>query len=195
MSTPVLHLLAGPNGAGKTTFYDRVLGPATGLPFINADRIAAERWPDDPAAHGYEAAALAAERRREAIAEGRSFASETVFSHPSKLELLRSAGEAGYRRHLYVILIPEELAVRRVEVRVETGGHGVPEEKVRARFHRLWQLLRQGIDLVEDARVLDNSRAATPFRLVARFSAGRLLGPTSWPSWAPDELQEPDGPS
>lgn len=189
MPAPVLHLLAGPNGAGKTTFYERVLGPATGLPFINADRIAAERWPDDPATRGYEAAALAAEQRRQALRERRSFASETVFSHPSKLDLLRAAGEAGYRRHLYVILIPEELAVQRVEVRVETGGHAVPEEKVRARFHRLWRLLRQAIELVEEARVLDNSRAATPFRPVARFSDGRLLGPASWPPWAPAELR------
>jgi predicted ABC-type ATPase len=66
----------------------------------------------------------------------RSFVSETVFSHPSELDLLRTAGVAGYRRYLYVILKPEELAVQRVLVRVETGGHAVPEEKLRARFRR-----------------------------------------------------------
>lgn len=189
MATPVLHLLAGPNGAGKTTFSERVLAPATGLPFVNADRIAEARWPDDPVAHAYDAAELAAEERREAIRERRSFVSETVFSHPSKLALLRTAGEAGYRRTLYVVLIPEELAVQRVLVRVETGGHAVPEEKVRARYRRLWRLLRDAVGLADEARVLDNSRAAKPFRPVARFSAGRLVGSTDWPPWTPPELR------
>jgi len=187
--TPVLHLLAGPNGAGKTTFYERVLGPATGLPFINADRIAEERWPEDPMSHGYDASALAAEERAAAIRDRRSFITETVFSHPSKLDLLRAAGEAGYRRFLHVILIPEELAVQRVLVRVETGGHPVPEEKIRGRFRRLWQLLREAIALADEVQVLDNSRAATPFRVVARSAKGRFLGTPDWPAWAPEELR------
>jgi predicted ABC-type ATPase len=68
-----LHLIAGPNGAGKTTFYEEILGPATWLPFINADMIARERWPEDPVTHAYEAAAEAAALRQAAIEEGRSF--------------------------------------------------------------------------------------------------------------------------
>jgi predicted ABC-type ATPase len=44
--SPDLFLLAGPNGAGRTTFVERVLAP-TGLDFINTDRIAALRWPDE----------------------------------------------------------------------------------------------------------------------------------------------------
>jgi predicted ABC-type ATPase len=189
MATPVLHLVVGPNGAGKTTFYERVLGPATRLPFINADRIALERWPDDPGAHSYEAALLADERRVSAIADRRSFATETVFSHPSRLEWFRRAREAGYRLSLYVILIPEELAVLRVAIRVETGGHDVPESKIRARFRRLWRLTRQAIELADDAEVLDNSRAAVPFRLVARYHRGKLVGAADWPAWTPPVLQ------
>ena len=190
MATPVLHLLAGPNGAGKTTFFEKILHPATGLPFINADRIAQLRWPEHPAAHAYEAAREAAEIRRRLIEERRSFVTETVFSHPSKLDLLRRAGAAGYQRILYGILIPEELAVQRVLVRVRTGGHDVPEEKIRGRFRRLWRLIRQAIALVEDAEILDNSRAKTPFRLVARYHQGELLGSASWPLWTPPELLE-----
>ncbi len=98
MTTPVLHLIVGPNGAGKTTFYDEILGPATRLPFINADLIAQQRWPNDTGARAYEAAREAAALRQSAIEDRRSFIAETVFSHPSKLDLLRSAGAAGYRR-------------------------------------------------------------------------------------------------
>lgn len=189
MPSPVLHLIVGPNGAGKTTFYEEILRPATGLPFINADLIARQRWPSDESAHAYEAAREAAELRRSAIEDRRSFVTETVFSHPSKLDLLRTAGVAGYRRYLYVILIPEELAVQRVGVRVEIGGHDVPEDKIRSRFRRLWQLVRQAIALADEAEVRDNSRAKTAFRLVARYHGGALIGSAEWPPWTPPELR------
>lgn len=190
MPTPVLHLIAGPNGSGKTTFYERILGAATGLPFINADEIAAERWPADPAAHAYEASLAAAELRDAQIRERRSFATETVFSHPSKLELLRAAAAAGYRTMLHVILVPEELAVARVALRVELGGHSVPENKIRERWRRLWPLVRSAIAPAQEAEVRDNSRAATPFRVVARYRGGRLVGAADWPGWTPRELVE-----
>jgi len=186
--TPVLHLVAGPNGAGKTTFYERVLGPATRLPFVNADQIARERWPADPARHAYEAAELATVRRHELILERRSFVAETVFSHPSKLDLIREAQSAGYLVYLHVILIPEDLAVARVELRRELGGHDVPEEKIRSRFRRLWELVRQALGLVDEAELLDNSRAATPFRRIARYHRGRLVATDQPPPWTPAEL-------
>lgn len=191
--TPVLHLIVGPNGAGKTTFYERVLKPGTHLPFINADRIAQHKWPEDPAGRSYEAAEIAAGRRRAAIDAGESFATETVFSHPSKLELIQAARAARFQTYLHVILIPEELAVRRVPVRVELGGHNVPEEKIRARFRRLWQLVRRAIDLTDEAEVLDNSRAGAPFRKVARFQKGEPIGDADWPSWTPDDLRDDRG--
>src|SRR4051794_11389469 len=96
MADPVLHLLAGPNGSGKSTLWTHVLDLELHLEFVNADAIAGNRWPDDPAIHAYEAAELAAARRDELIAAGRSFATETVFSHQSKIDLVRSAVEAGY---------------------------------------------------------------------------------------------------
>src|SRR6185312_4615708 len=75
---PVLHLLAGPNGAGKSSYVRDVLAPATHLPFINADEIAASRWPDAQVEHAYEAAQIAESHRRAMITTGESFISETV---------------------------------------------------------------------------------------------------------------------
>ena len=189
MPTPVVHLVVGPNGAGKTTFYNENLGPLTHLPWINADSIALQRWPRNPAAHAYEAARVASEERRAAIRERRSFASETVFSHPSKLDLLHEARDAGYLTHLHVILIPEELAVERVRIRAEEGGHDVPEEKIRQRYHRLWKLIRAAISSAHQADVRDNSRLHPSFRLVARFLDGELVGSADWPPWTPPDLR------
>src|SRR5699024_848791 len=88
---PALHLLAGPDGAGKSSYAHDVLVPVTSLPFINADEIAAEKWPTDQVEHAYEAARIAEARRRATIAEGSSFVSETVFSHPGKVDLVADA--------------------------------------------------------------------------------------------------------
>src|SRR5699024_8596455 len=107
------------NGAGKSTFASRVLQPITHLEFVNADLIAAERWPDAPMEHAYEASRAAAVERDRLLAARRSFMTETVFSHPSKVDLVDQAAGLGYLVHLHVILVPVDLAVLRVADRVQ----------------------------------------------------------------------------
>ena len=158
---PVLHLIAGPNGAGKTTLATRVIAPVTHLPFINADVIAAQRWPEAQAEHAYEASQVAADQRQELILARASFITETVFSHPSKLALIRDAQDEGYLVLLHVVLVPEGLSVARVGDRVRRGGHTVPEDKIRERYRRLWALVVQARVLAERAYIYDNSRATT----------------------------------
>ncbi len=185
---PLLHLLAGPNGAGKSSYVRDVLAPATHLPFINADEIAASRWPDAQAEHAYEAAQIAEAQRRDLIAAEDSFISETVFSHPSKVQLVSDAADAGYLVHLHVIMVPVELTVQRVLERVRRGGHAVPEKKIRDRYERLWQYIGSAIRIADVAEVFDNSSARTPFRLCATYQHGALIGTPNWPKWAPGEL-------
>ncbi len=197
MATPVLHLIGGPNGAGKTTFFTYVLEPETGLEFVNADVIAADRWPGEEMAHAYEAAAVAASVRQARLEERSSFVAETVFSHESKVELLADAKKRSYRVVLHIVLIPEELAVARVVNRVANGGHDVPEEKVRERYRRLWGHLAVAVTLADEAHVYDNTRADTPFRLVASYLRGQVAASPAWPAWTPDDLRnagKPPGP-
>lgn len=189
-ASPDLSLLAGPNGAGKTTFYEMVLA-ATGLDFINADRIGALRWPGDEVAHAYEAAAEAAALRERYIADRRSFITETVFSRPSKVDMVEHAVAAGYRVHLRVLIVPVELSVARVAQRAAEGGHDVPELKIRERHERLWAHVVEAIDRVHEARVYDSSRqAGRDFVEVARYQYGTLLGELRWPDWAPPALTD-----
>lgn len=188
MNTPVLHVLAGPNGSGKTTFVRAVLAPATHLPFINADEIATGRWPGQEEQHAYAASAAAAAARADALAARRSFITETVFSHPSKVELVLQARRAGYLVELHVMLMPEDATVARVAHRVRNGGHTVPGPKIRERYARLWALIRDAVPATDRATFYDNSRAATPFVTVATFERGRRSGPASWPAWTPAEI-------
>ncbi|MBI2703916.1 MAG: AAA family ATPase [Actinobacteria bacterium] len=189
MSDPVLHVFAGPNGAGKTTFYDKVLRPVTHLEFVNADLIAADRWAGAAMEHAYEAAELAAAARARFLQSRRSFVAETVFSHESKVALLREAARCGYRVTLHIMLISEELAVARVADRLANGGHDVPENKVRERFKRLWRHLTDAIVLVDEARVYDNAKATEPYRLVAVYVDGHATVPPDWPAWTPADLR------
>ncbi len=183
-----MHLLAGPNGAGKSTFVTEVLEPVTRLPFINADLIAAERWPEAQAEHAYDASQAAADERSRLMAARASFITETVFSHPSKIDLVAQASALGYLVHLHVVLVPESLPVARVAARVARGGHDVPTEKIRERYARLWPLVAAARDLADRATFYDNSRAAKPFRVVATFERGRLVGTAAWPIWTPRAL-------
>ena len=183
-----LDLVAGPNGAGKSTFVRLTLAAVRpGVAFVNADVIAAQRWPDNPQAHAYEAARIAAATRAELIARQQPLIAETVFSHPSKLDLLRKAAAAGYYTGLHVVMVPEDLAVARVAARVAAGGHTVPEDKIRQRHRRLWPLVADAIALADVASVYDNSRHRGP-REVALFVRGVPIGDPSWPAWASQAL-------
>jgi predicted ABC-type ATPase len=183
-----LDLVVGPNGAGKSTFVRLTLAPVLpGASFVNADAIAEQRWPDDPAAHSYEAARIATATRTGLIERRQPLIAETVFSHPSKLDLLREATAAGYYTALHVVMVPEDLAVARVAARVAGGGHPVPEDKIRARYRRLWPLVADAMVLADTATVYDNTRRAGP-RDVAVLSHGFTVGGPSWPDWTPDAL-------
>jgi predicted ABC-type ATPase len=184
-----LDLVVGPNGAGKSTFVRLTLAPVLPLHtvFVNADLIAQQRWPDDAEVHSYEAARIAAATRDALVARREPFIAETVFSHPSKLGLLRQAAAAGYYTAVHVMLVPEALAVARVTARVGGGGHAVPEEKIRQRYRRLWPLVADAIVLGDTATVYDNSQRSGP-SAVADFSHGFVIGKPLWPDWAPVAL-------
>src|SRR5580658_7456879 len=99
MAAPRLIFVAGANGAGKSTFYETFLR-GSGLPFVNADRIAAALGASIP-----EAAQVADAARVQLLADGESFVTETVFSDPvgAKLPFLRDAIAAGFRVTLYYV--------------------------------------------------------------------------------------------
>lgn len=178
----------GPNGAGKSSFVDHVLAPA--LPMsavVDPDVIAAQRWPGEESQHAYEAARVAARTRTALIERRTPFIAETVFSHPSKLELITEAKQAGYDVSLHALLVPVELALARVEMRVAAGGHTVPRRKIRDRYARLWPLVAQAVVAADTARIWNNSALAGP-ALVATFAGGRIVGSIDWPAWTPEAL-------
>ena len=180
-----LDLIVGPNGAGKSTVYERLIAPdRPGLPFVNADRIAHDRFPGHELEQAYAASEIAA-KTRDALIEARlDFCSETVFSHESKVDLVTMAAAAGYDVVLHVVMIPLELSGPRVARRVASGGHDVPTDKLASRFARLWPLVATVVPTCHRAVFYDNAADQGPSE-VGSFRYGIADYPPRWPEWAP----------
>ncbi|MEB0056666.1 zeta toxin family protein [Variovorax sp. RTB1] len=181
-----MFLLAGPNGAGKSTLYELAIAPRIQAPFINADLIQREELRDASMSAAYTAASIAENRRRLALKQGLSFVSESVFSHPSKLELVDDARRVGFRVVLYHVNVGKpELSVSRVALRVGEGGHDVPEDKIRKRYDRNQPLIRQAVLRADFAFVFDNSQLNVSPQRILSFKAGRITATASAiPDWA-----------
>jgi predicted ABC-type ATPase len=198
VTPPVFYLLAGPNGAGKSTLYRAAVAegliPAE-IEFVNADLFEAAHLSQvaEPTARSEQARRWADQRRATLLGAGRSFVSETVFSHPSKLQLLADAQAAGFRTVLLVVCVDDaQQLVRRVAQRVREGGHAVPPDRILARYPRTLAHLKGAVRLADLALLYDTSGAAIqPPRLVARCRRG--LPPVvtgQLPAWAAGVLAD-----
>lgn len=185
MNDKQLWLLAGGNGAGKSTFYRTQLQPL-GIPFVNADLIARELFPDAPELHSYQAASIAEELRSRLLTEGQTFCFETVFSHPSKIDFLARAKALGYQTVLvFIHLCTPSLNKARISQRLAEGGHFVPDGKVENRIPRTLDNIKTAILLADDCYLLDNSSAALPFAQIAHLHHGNLVhAQQPLPEWA-----------
>ena len=164
-----------------------ILGPP--LEFVNADPH--ERAHLQHITSGEErsrAARIWADGRRATLLATRTpFATETVFSHPTKLDLIANAQRQGFTVALCVVALddPQRL-LGRVAQRVREGGHPVPPERILARYPRTMALLAQAVRQADVAYLYDAAevRAGGP-QLVAVRSAGNstpVVAPL--PAWA-----------
>jgi predicted ABC-type ATPase len=166
VAQPVFYLLAGPNGAGKSTLFraviDEGLIPAE-AEFVNADLFEAAHLQhlDNPQLRSEQAREWTDGRRAELLEAGQSFASETVFSHESKLALIEHAQRCGFAVVLLVVCLddPKRLLAR-VHQRVQEGGHAVPAERILARYPRTLSNLARAVRLANLAMLYDTGGAS-----------------------------------
>jgi predicted ABC-type ATPase len=193
---PILVMLAGSNGAGKSTFYAAYLA-GLGLPFVNADMIAAELRAGSRAAPAQLASLpvdqaaqrLADEERQASIVLGRSFVTETVLSDPvgAKVAMLRDARARGFEVWLFFIGIGSAAVSRaRVRERVASrAGHDVPDRRIEERYPRTLANLPGAVAAASAAVLLDNDSVEAPYRFVAFFQDGTLARRSRLsPKWA-----------
>jgi predicted ABC-type ATPase len=185
MGDPNVIVLAGPNGSGKTTAAPTLLKDTLGLvEFVNADVIAQGLAGFDPAGVALEAGQIMLRRLRELADQRRDFAFETTLAGRSLATWLAGLTAGGYQFHLVFLWLPSaDLAVARVADRVRMGGHGVPEETIRRRYHRgLRNFFRLYRPLAARWTFYDNSHAAGS-RLIAAgegSTVGEVAVPEIW---------------
>jgi len=171
---PNLYVLAGPNGAGKSTFARLFLPDyADCKEFVNADLIAAGLSPFNPEGQALQAGRLMLERIEALAQAGEDFGFETTLAGRSWLPLVQRLRRLGYRLHLFFLWIPTpELAIDRVQERVRSGGHSIPEEVVRRRFDRGLRNFFQVYAPIMDAWLIFDGSRMSP-SLVAFWVSGQ----------------------
>lgn len=172
---PTIIFIAGPNGAGKSTLYELRIKPRFNAPFVNADIIQRDELQDASPAASYKAAKIVTRRCQDYLDTQKSFVTESVFSHQSKLALIADAKAKGFRTVVYHISVNNpDLSVKRVELRVEEGGHNVPEKKVRERYLRNQPLIRAAILQADIGFIYDNSALNSPPVPLISFEHGAI---------------------
>jgi predicted ABC-type ATPase len=169
LNQPHVIVLAGPNGAGKSSAAPSLLvGALEVTGFVNADSIAVGLSAFNSERYALEAGRLMLERLRGLAEERVNFAFETTLASRSFAPWIRDLIAAGYAFHLFYLWLPsEDYAVLRVHERVSQGGHNIPEETIRRRYHRgIANFFRLYQPIATTWRVYDNSARSGP-RLVA----------------------------
>lgn len=99
------------------------------------------------------------------------FSFETVFSHPSKIEIIKQAKASGYKVYLYFISTEDpEINIYRVkDVRVKQKGHDVEEKRIRSRYYRSMDLMFEASKLCYHVYFFDNSKEGDQQNMFAHF--------------------------
>jgi predicted ABC-type ATPase len=168
-ANPSVIVLAGPNGAGKTTAAPALLRELLGvIEFVNSDTIAQGLAAFGPERVALEAAGIMLTRLHELASLRRSFAFETTLASRSLAPWLADLTRTSYQFQLVFLWLPgEEVAVARVTDRARMGGHDVPAQTVRRRYHAgLRNFFRLYRPLAATWAMYDNSEMGS-MRLIA----------------------------
>ena len=173
---PRLYIISGCNGAGKTTASYSLLPEMLDCKeFVNSDEFAKSLSPFHPENASIQASRYMLLKIRYLLKKQSDFAVETTLATRTLLKTAKMAQNAGYTvTLLYFWLNSPELAIERVKARVESGGHNIPEETIRRRYH-------VGIDyffhyyapISERWILADNSQI--PFRVIAEGSKDEAI--------------------
>lgn len=133
---PNVIVIAGPNGAGKSTLAPFLLRDTFGiLEYVNADTIAQGLAAFAPENSALEAGRIMLRRLTILSKLKKDFAFETTLAGRFYADWLKRLQSKDYIFHLVFLYLPgAELALERVRLRVELGGHTIPEDVIRRRY-------------------------------------------------------------
>lgn len=147
-----LVIIAGANGTGKTTLAKEFLKKYK-IEFLNADEIAIaiSKNKKSMLENRIKAGKRFILKLNEAIKARKSIAVESTLAGRYLLKTIKNVRKHGFRISIiYVFVDNPEIALRRIQVRVDAGGHDVPKQDVLRRFGRsknnFWKLYKNVAD-------------------------------------------------
>lgn len=197
---PVLYVLAGVNGAGKSSIggmhlEDEGLGPDGWYNPDRATRALRANGVSEVDANA-QAWAMGRDALQAAIAEKLPHAFETTLGGKTMTRLIEQAAATHDVHVWYCGLASPELHIQRVRERVRSGGHDIPEAKIRARWLSSQENLIRLMPHLTLLQVYDNSAPVDVDgnipdpRLVLEMRDGALVYPSTadgleaTPEWA-----------
>ena len=190
MQKPQLLVIAGCNGAGKSS-YSRILSPE-GIPVFDYDKHFLEIYSSiiptdfqDQMAHSMAFQRLE-KQIDQAIQTRHSFAYETNFnSDPLHWPLIFQA--KGYTINMiYFCLNSVEEAQKRVAIRVENGGHFVPEIEIMNRFFAGYSNLDEYFGFFDTLHLFNSSIYGKAPDYCLTFQKGELVTKANLPTFLND---------
>lgn len=179
-----LYIIAGCNGAGKTTASFTILPEILHCyEFVNADEIAKGLSPFQPEKVAFKAGRIMLYRIEELFRGKMDFAFETTLSTKSYKEKVLFAQANGYKvTLLFFWLRTVELAIERVKLRVEEGGHNIPVEVIERRYRNgLKNLFDIYLPLCDETIIVDSSDTA--YDLIAEGNKGQAITVSDQSKW------------
>ena len=134
---PGLYIISGCNGSGKTTSSYSLLPELLECrQYVNSDEFAKSLSPYNPSAASLKAGRFMLMKIKYLMDSGQTFGIETTLATRTLTKLVSRAQAKGYEvTVLYFWLSSPQMAIERVRKRVASGGHNIPEEVIRRRYH------------------------------------------------------------
>ena len=187
MSVPALTTIAGCNGSGKSSFSSAftVNGPSS----FDYDKVYKEKYNSlivsdiqNAMAHNLSHKQLE-DSVDDAITNNRNFTYETNFNS-TPLYWPRIFKNAKYKLKLiFFCLDSVDEAKRRVQIRVENGGHFVPNDEIIERYHRGFENLNRYWDYFDEVFLFDTSTYKKEPRFLLSLINQKLADFNDYPAY------------
>lgn len=165
-------IIAGVNGAGKSTLYE-TLDELKEMPRVNTDEIVKTLGDWRDASILMAAGKHAVRLLNQYIEEGVTFNQETTLCGKAILKNIKKAKEKGYCIEMHYVGVDSvEIAKKRVKLRVDNGGHGIPESDIEKRYIETFRNLKEILKDCDLAAFYDNTER---FRRFAIFRNGEVV--------------------
>ena len=184
---PNYTIIAGVNGVGKSSLTGVLKAERNDLGFIiDVDRIAVENK-----CSPIDAGKIALKRISEYLSKGVSFSQETTLSGQRTQRTVKLAKGKGYTvRLFYIGLNTADECHKRIQNRVEKGGHYVDTKDVERRHGKRFDDLKKILPYCDEVSFFDNENG---FIEVGEYRNGEVISKGGYiPLWLSELLRSAD---